>query len=145
MTSVRDDQGMQGEPSVVVVGAGAWGTALATLLAGQGTPTLMWAREPEVVEAINRHHRNPFLADAELPPGLTATGDLDDALGSADVVVSAVPTQHIESVFSGYGAALARARAVVSVSKGIEIDSLRTPTEILDELTEGSLTPVALS
>jgi glycerol-3-phosphate dehydrogenase (NAD(P)+) len=136
---------MSGRLKVTVVGAGAWGTALAGLLAAKGTPTRIWALEPEVVEAINDQHRNPFLADAELPAELTGTSNLDEALASANVVVSAVPTQHIDSVFAGHGPVLGRAHAVVSVSKGIEIDTLRTPTEILAAVTEESLTTVALS
>ena len=131
---------------VAVVGAGAWGTALAKLLAGQGVPTTLWAREAEVVDAIRTRGENDvFLPGVPLPDSLVATGDLAAALAEAGVVVSAVPTQYVRSVFTGHGAALLETRAVVSVSKGIEVDTLRTPTEILVGVAGDSLVPVALS
>ncbi len=62
-----------------VIGGGAWGTALAQMLAAEGAPVRLWAREEEVVAAINAEHRNPlFLPNAPLSPSLVATGDLAD-------------------------------------------------------------------
>jgi glycerol-3-phosphate dehydrogenase (NAD(P)+) len=137
---------MTNHMAATVVGGGAWGTALAKLLAGQGIPTMLWALEPEVVEAITSLRQNPvFLPGVRLPDALAVTGDLDVALAAADVVISAVPTQHMRSVFAGHAIALQEARVVVSVSKGIEVDTLRTPTEILAEITPGPLAAVALS
>ena len=82
-----------------VIGAGAWGTALARLLAEQGVPTLIWAREPEVVDDIRALRQNrTFLAGVDLGPDLQATGDLDEAFERAEVIVNAVPTQHMRSV-----------------------------------------------
>ncbi len=131
--------------SVTVVGAGAWGTALAKLLADRGLRTTLWAREPEVVASIAGSRENrAFLPGARLPATLAATGDVDAALHGADVVVSAVPTQYARAVFAGRAAALRQARAVVSVAKGIEVDTLLTPTEILVAVA-GPLAPVALS
>ncbi len=132
--------------AVTVVGAGAWGTALAKLLADAGVPTTLWAREPDVVASIAVDHENrTFLPGVGLPAALTATGDLDAALQHAGVVVSAVPTQHARRAFAGRAAALRDAQAVVSVAKGIEVDTLATPTEILAEVAGGELAPVALS
>ena len=63
--------------SVAVIGGGAWGTALAQMLASDGRDVLLWAREAEVVEEINSAHRNfAFLPGAELAPSIRATGDL---------------------------------------------------------------------
>lgn len=121
------------DPSLrcTVVGAGAWGTALAKLLAERGHPTTIWAREPEVVAAVNGRHENPaFLPGIPLPAGLVAAGDLDAALAGARVVVGAVPTQFVRSVFSR--ARPADIAAVVSVAKGIEVDTLATPLQILE-------------
>ncbi len=118
-----------------VIGAGAWGTALARLLASQGVPTLIWAREPDVVHDIRTIHENrTFLAGVDLGPDLGATGDLDEALARAEVVVNAVPTQHMRSVLHHARGALTRAELVVTVSKGIELGTLMTPIEILAEL-----------
>jgi glycerol-3-phosphate dehydrogenase (NAD(P)+) len=73
------------------------------------------------------------------------TGDLDEALGRSAVVVNAVPTQHIRSVFGSVASALNQADVVVTVSKGIELDTLMTPSEILTELGVAEGRIVALS
>lgn len=131
---------------VTVVGAGSWGTALARMIARQGVPTTLWALESEVASSIRSRHENTlYLPGVRLPDELSVTNDLADALASAEVVISAVPTQHVRRVFAGSGAALAGARAVASVSKGIEVGTLRTPTQILTEIVDGDLTPVAVS
>lgn len=134
---------MTQQPENVVVGGGSWGTTLAKLLAGKGEPTLLWAHEREVVDAVETRRENPlFLPGIRLPDALRATNDLAGALDLAEVVVSAVPTQFIREVF---GTAAPRAELIVSVSKGIEIGSLRTPSEILDEVVEGQAAVVSLS
>ena len=126
--------------AVAVVGGGAWGTALARLIAGQGVATSMWTLEPETAASINdRHVNTTFLPDIELPEHLLATTDLEAATAGADVVVSAVPTQHVRSVFEGRADVLRDARFIVSVSKGIEVDTLMTPTEVLAEVVPDDL------
>lgn len=122
-------------PHTVVVGGGSWGTALAALLARKGVPALLWAREPEVVDGVNQRGENPvFLPGVPLPGTLQATGDLDAALGGAEVVVNAVPTQFIRGVFETRAAALAGASLLISVSKGVEVSTLETPSEILTDV-----------
>lgn len=144
---VRDTWVMGNTSRVAVIGGGSWGTAVARLLAGQGVATTLWAREPEVVEAINTRRENTvFLPGIDLPESLHATADLAEALAGADVVVSAVPTQHVRSVFEHPGR-FDDAEVIVSVSKGIEVDSLRTPSQILAEVAPARLSGsiVALS
>lgn len=122
-------------PHVAVIGGGSWGTALARLLASSGVPTTMWALEPEVVAAVRDGRENAvFLAGIRLPPDLRVTNDLEEALRGADVVVSAVPTQHVRRVFADASPHLRSAEAIVSVSKGIEVESLQTPARILGEV-----------
>ena len=80
---------MTNHMAATVVGGGAWGTALAKLLAGQGVPTMLWALEPEVVEAITSLRQNPvFLPGVRLPDALAVTGDLD--VGAVPVLVEPV-------------------------------------------------------
>ncbi len=139
---------MSTKPNVAVIGGGSWGTALARLLAAQGVPTLLWALEPEVVDSVTTERENTtFLPGIRLPQALRATNDLDVALSAADVVVSAVPTQHVRGVFAGREALFRDVSVVVSVSKGIEVDTLRTPTQILREVLPTSVADgvVALS
>lgn len=139
---------MSDHPFTVVVGGGSWGTALAALLAGQGIPTVLWAREPEVVDGINEQSQNPlFLPDQPLPETLRAGSDLDAFLSDAEVIVSAVPTQFIRSVFATRRDHLAQASLLVSVSKGVEVDTLQTPSEVFADVAPCATTDgiVALS
>ena len=100
-----------------MIGGGAWGTALAQVAASGGRDTMIWAMEPEVVEAVNRHRENPlFLAGVALEPAIRATGDIAD-LAECDVWLVVTPAQHMRAV-------LARApdcdKPLVLCSKGIE-------------------------
>jgi glycerol-3-phosphate dehydrogenase (NAD(P)+) len=83
-----------------VIGGGAWGTALAQVAAQRGDPVMLWAREPEVVAAINTSHENPlFLAGVSLSPAVRATGALAD-LASCDALLVVVPAQHVRAVLA---------------------------------------------
>lgn len=86
--------------SVAVLGGGAWGTALAQMLASDGRNVLLWAREPDVVGDINANHRNTkFLPDAELAKSIRATGNLGD-VAQAQVILAVAPAQHLRGVLS---------------------------------------------
>ena len=129
---------------IAVLGAGSWGTALASHLASQGLATTLWAREPEVVDGIAKHHRNPlFLTGVDLPASLQVSGDLA-AAAEADVIVSAIPVPRIRATLSGL-APLRDASIVVTVSKGIEPVTLSTPHQILVDLGVADERVVALS
>ena len=100
-----------------VLGGGAWGTALAQMLASDGREVLLWAFEPEVVEAVNADHRNPlYLPSAELAPTIRATGELSDMAGLETLLV-VTPAQHMARVL---GAMPAHPRDLVLCSKGID-------------------------
>lgn len=121
---------------ISVIGAGSWGTTLADLLARQRHTVRLWAHEPDVVEAINREHVNSlFLADSPLAPEIRASGDLAEAVAGAELVVSAMPSHVVRDVSARAGAAFdgTRPPVVVSVSKGLETESLKTMSEVLEE------------
>ena len=100
-----------------VIGGGAWGTALAQVGASDGRDVLLWAREPEVVEAVNSDHENSiFLPGRKLDPAIRATGDLGE-LDDCGAWLVVTPAQHMRSVLS---AAPARDRPLILCSKGIE-------------------------
>lgn len=125
---------MNEDPKVLVVGGGSWGTAIADLLARNGAPVTIWAREDEVVTGINTERENPiFLPGVALDAGLRATSDLPGSIGGADVLVNAVPTQHVRRAWSDIGDGVAPDVPIVTVSKGIEIDTLVTPSTILEQ------------
>ena len=105
---------------VGVIGAGAWGTALAQMLASDGRPVLLWAREPELVAQINAERRNSlFLPSAKLAPSIRATDTLNDLAG-LDTVLAVTPAQHLRAVLSGLAAP---PRDLVLCAKGIEAGS----------------------
>lgn len=129
---------------VAVLGAGAWGTTLADLLARKGEEVRLWAFEPEVVDGINREHVNAvFLPDSPLTPDLVATGDVREAVREAEVIVSAAPSHAVGAVARHAAAAVRPDALVVSVSKGLEPDRLVTMSTVLAE-TFGPLVRVAV-
>ena len=132
---------------IAVVGGGAWGTALADLLARKGDTVTLWAREPEVVEAVNRAHENRvFLPGAPLAPGLRAEGDLVAAVRGAEVVVSAAPSHAVGPVMAQAASTLPRSGErplVVSVSKGLDPERLERPSCVLGAVLPPG-TPVAV-
>ena len=129
-----------------MVGAGSWGTALANLLAGKGEQVVMWAYEKEVVEEINRRHRNDlFLPEAPLHASIRATGDLREAVAGAEVIVSAAPSHAVRAVMGAAAKHVRRGVLIVSASKGLEAAGLKRMTEVLHEVVPGHEAIVALS
>jgi glycerol-3-phosphate dehydrogenase (NAD(P)+) len=115
-----------------VVGGGAWGTALGSVLATNGHAVRLWAREAEVVAAINDGHENPlFLAGARLPNRLLATTDLGAALATADIVVYATPSAHLRFVARSGAAAMKQGAIIAVATKGIEEGTLALMTDVV--------------
>ncbi len=87
---------------IAVLGAGAWGTALAASFVRAGRGCMLWGRDTETVTAINENHRNPrYLGDIALPGDLAATTGPDAALAGAGVIVLAVPAQTLRAFLAG--------------------------------------------
>ena len=120
---------------VAVLGAGAWGTTLADLLARKGDDVTLWAREPEVVAGIERDHVNAvFLPGAALSPAIRATNEIATAVRDAEVLVSAAPSHAVRPVMSEVAGAVAGRPLIVSVSKGLEPEQLQPLSCVLAEL-----------
>lgn len=121
-------------PEIAIIGGGAWGTALALVAASAGRKTLIWARESEVVESINRSHQNNlFLPDAPLPAAIRATSDMSEA-ARADALLLAVPAQHLRQSLQTIAPLIADGTPLVLCAKGIERGTGKLLTEILAEL-----------
>ena len=121
--------------AVGVVGAGAWGTALAQMLASDGREVLLWAREADVVEAVNARHRNPlFLPSAALHPTIRATGDLA-ALAALPVLLMVTPAQHLGAML---GALAPQVADVVLCAKGIEAGTGRLMSDVARAAAPGA-------
>ncbi|WP_438015866.1 NAD(P)H-dependent glycerol-3-phosphate dehydrogenase [Sorangium sp. So ce315] len=122
--------------NVAVIGAGAWGTALAKLLADKGNPTALWAHQGELAHRIEGERQNHrYLPGVALPASLRATSDLEDALRGAELVLLVVPSHALREVVREAGPHVPRGALVCSATKGIENDSLMLMSEVLvDEL-----------
>jgi glycerol-3-phosphate dehydrogenase (NAD(P)+) len=124
--------GLTDASRVAVVGAGSWGTAFATITAEKGVDTVLWARRSDLADEINAQHRNPdYLGEFELPPSLTASHDVQKAVEGADVVVMAVPSHAFREVFIQVHPHVADGVPFVSLTKGIEQDTLQRMTEVM--------------
>lgn len=127
---------------IAVIGAGAWGTALAVTAATAGRAVTLWAHEAEVAAAISRTHRNEvFLPGIDLPEAIFATADLAEAVAGADAVLLVVPSQFLRPVCSGLAAALAPGVPICLAAKGIERETGLLMSDIIAETLPGH--PVA--
>ena len=125
-----------------VLGAGSWGTALASVLAGKGYPTALWGRDPVVIGALAQRHENPrYLPGITLPASLSATTDLARALEGAELVVLAVPSHAIRQVAIEAKRLIHAGTPLVSAAKGIEVDTLMTMNEVLEDVLPVPLHP----
>jgi glycerol-3-phosphate dehydrogenase (NAD(P)+) len=117
-----------------VIGAGAWGTALADLLARNGHAVRLWAYEPDVVESVNTRHANVrFLPGCELHPELRATARLAEASEGAELVVYVTPSHVLRAVLRQDARAVPADAAIVVATKGIERGSLAVMTEVVSQ------------
>jgi len=120
--------------SVAVIGAGSWGTTVATIVSGHAA-TVLWGRNPEIVAAVNERHENPeYLPGIRLPDELRATTDLVEACATADVVIMAVPSHGFRAVLEAAAPFVAADVPVVSLTKGLERDSMLRMSEVVLEV-----------
>ncbi|MEY2775600.1 MAG: NAD(P)H-dependent glycerol-3-phosphate dehydrogenase [Actinomycetota bacterium] len=125
-----------------MVGAGSWGTTVASLVAHNAETTL-WARREDLVDEINSRHTNSaYLPSATLPDTLRASSDLDALIAAADVVAMAVPSQGFRDVATRVANSISATTPVVSLSKGLERSTLMRMSQVLEESMPGR--PVAV-
>ena len=117
-----------------VIGAGAWGTALACHVARLGHAVTMWAFESEVATEITEAHANsPYLPEVRLPESIAASTDAGAVATGADVVLLVPPSQHLRRVTTGLSGRIAPHAVVIVATKGIEERSLKLMSEVLAE------------
>ncbi len=131
---------------VTVIGAGSWGTALAKLLGEKGHTVRMWSYEESVAEQINNGRENiDYLPGVILPPSVQVFLGHEEALEGAEVVTCVMPSHVFRGVMTAAAPYVPKAAIVLSATKGIEVETLERPTQILGELLPQSPPPVALS
>jgi glycerol-3-phosphate dehydrogenase (NAD(P)+) len=121
---------------IAIIGAGAWGTALA-IVAGRGGQhqVHLWGREKEVCESIQENRTNAlFLPGCTVPQSVTVGNDLQQALSGAEMVISVMPSHHCRRVFEHMAQWLLPHMLFVSATKGIENDTLLRMSEVMEEI-----------
>jgi glycerol-3-phosphate dehydrogenase (NAD(P)+) len=128
-----------------VMGAGAWGTALAKILADAGNEVALWARRPELADEVNDTHRNSrYLGDAELPKSIRATCDPAEALADACTVLLAVPAQMLRTNLERWTGLIGQDVTLVSLAKGIELGTLMRMSQVVVQVTGADPARVAV-
>ena len=130
---------------ISVIGNGSWGTALAIVWAKKGHPVTIWGHNTEYLKECEAARENTrYLPKHRLPDAISFQPDIAAAFEGSDVVVDAVPTRHLRAVFSGLKDSYPAQTPLVSLSKGIEKETLKFPSQILAEET-GAETVAVLS
>jgi len=130
---------------IAVIGAGAWGTAIAIVLGRKGTHRVrLWAHENEVCESIaNKRVNELFLPGRQIPASVTATTDLASALAGSQIVVSVMPSQHCRNIFERMRPLIPAQALIVTATKGLEEGSLQRMSEVIGNVlkTDSDPTP----
>lgn len=122
--------------TTTVMGAGAWGTALAKVLVDAGGEVMLWARRSDVAAEINAtRHNGYYLPGVQLPPGIQATSDADEALNGASTVLLAVPAQTMRTNLQQWSGLFADGATLVSLAKGIELGTLMRMSQVIVAVT----------
>lgn len=125
------------ELKIGVLGGGSWGTTVASLVA-RNTPVTLWARNPDTVAEINSRHSNEtYLPGTKLPENLRATTDIMDVVCHADVIVMGVPSHNFREVLMDVRRCIRAWVPVISLTKGLELDTRMRMTEIINEVLPG--------
>jgi glycerol-3-phosphate dehydrogenase (NAD(P)+) len=120
-----------------VFGAGSWGTAFSVVLADAGNDVTMWGRREELCATINEKRENTdYLPGIELPESVSATHDPEQTLAGAEFVVLAVPSQTLRPNLTEWAELIPRDALIVSLMKGVELDSLKRMSEVIEEVTD---------
>jgi len=133
---------------IAVIGGGSWGTALANRLAANGHQVCLWAYEPDIVQEINQHHTNSlFLSGIPLHHALYSTGNLAEAVSGSEIVLLVTPVQVMSNVLKQLVPSLPPDVLIANASKGIELSTLQTVSQICAAHLNSSVTEryVALS
>lgn len=127
---------------IAVIGAGSWGTALGIIAARAGHEVVLWSRNTGVVESINRHQVNSsYLPDVEIPDGVRATDAIAEALKRAELVILAAPSHATRALLGAMAPFLDPDMIFVSATKGIEIESGKRISQIVDEVVGKTFPP----
>ncbi|MEW1791376.1 MULTISPECIES: NAD(P)H-dependent glycerol-3-phosphate dehydrogenase [Streptomyces] len=130
---------------VAVFGTGSWGTAFAMILADAGCEVTLWARRPEVADAVNNTRANPeYLPGLELPSSVRATTDPAEAARDAEFSVLTVPSQTLRANLAEWASLLPSDTVLVSLMKGVELGTAKRMSEVIAEVAKAPADRVAV-
>nr|WSZ98709.1 NAD(P)-dependent glycerol-3-phosphate dehydrogenase [Streptomyces sp. NBC_00857] len=130
---------------VAVFGAGSWGTAFAMVLADAGCEVTIWGRRPEIADSINATRTNPdYLPGFELPVGVRATTDPEEAARGAEFTVLTVPSQTLRGNLAEWAPVLPADTVLVSLMKGVELGTAQRMSEVIEEVAKVTADRVAV-
>ena len=128
---------------ISVLGTGGWGTALSIVLRNKGHKVSLWGATPEYVEYLKKHRENTkYLKGIKIPSDLNITSNIDNVQNEADVIVVAIPTPYVRKILESFKNCYVPGTPFVSVTKGIENETLMLGSEIIKDILGGQ--PVAL-
>ncbi|MBT3946506.1 MAG: NAD(P)H-dependent glycerol-3-phosphate dehydrogenase [Candidatus Marinimicrobia bacterium] len=124
------------------LGCGSWGGALGLVLANKAMHVTMWHRSPKVVKSLTETRVHYLVSSLTFPDSVSFTSSLEGAISGADTVIIAVPSQSIRELLQSSKDLFNSAQTIVNVSKGIEIDTLMTVSEVIIDVLGDSFTKV---
>ena len=123
--------------SVTFLGCGSWGGALGKLLSEKGIDVTMWHRKAEVVSSLINTQNHYLIPELFFPSNVNFTNDISSAIKSSEIIVLALPSQSIRNVITKNKSSFNKNHIIVNISKGIEIDTLMTVSEVIDDVLDG--------
>ena len=133
---------MSNSEHISIIGDGGWGTAIGVILASKGVSSTIWGHDAEHIERCRAEHVNvQFLPEVPLPDLIEFTASIDEAVRDATLFVNAVPTRYLRSVMKNFAGKFGDV-PVVSLTKGIENETLTLPCDIVTEVTGASTVAV---
>ena len=124
--------------NISFLGCGSWGGALGSILAEKNFDVTMWHRNSNIVRSLNHSRRHYLIPNLVFPKNITFTNDISMTIRSSSIVVLALPSQSIRKLISDNRELFGRDKLIVNVSKGIEIDTLMTVSEVIEDVLSES-------
>lgn len=122
---------------ITVIGSGSWGSALAIYLATRGENVTIWSFSEEERDEINNEKKCRFLPQATIPEGVYATGDFEEAVEGAELIIHVTPSKFVRSTIEGYKKYVKPNQAIIMCSKGFETKTNKTLDEVIEEELPG--------
>ena len=120
--------------SISFLGCGSWGGALGDVLSRKGVPVIFWHRNSSTIDEIQKTRKHYLVKDLQFTKNVDFTNDIEYAINSSPIIVIAIPSQSIRKLLTENNSIFSNKKIIVTVSKGIEVDSLMTMSEVINDV-----------